>query len=325
MTSHDVWGGSLSEMRSLSASVTLIASALVGCLLPVACSAKPSGYVRPPAPLRVVYSPDWAPDGVRVAAVGYGPSPRQDVFIYDYASKSSTPVPCFEEDFLASGVAWSPDGSSLAVEGGYPAGPSGIWIVALDECVTELVGPGGQQASWSPEGNRLVYIEFARSVVQIVDTTTHSTTLVREFPYGRDGVGQVTTISWAHNSDSAAIIKTEVNPEGYRYHSVHVIDLESGSVQPVFDDPTKALGASIVWSENDEWVIFPANGHLTAARVDRTCSTPLNTDASDVWQFDITDDGSSLAYVRTGGMYILSLAGELRKTLWDALSCDGGA
>jgi hypothetical protein len=105
----------------------------------------------------VVLSLSWSPDGARLAFVARIESsffpPTFYVAVADLAAPEESPAPegCdFQEP---SEVAWSPDGSRLAVVDG------GIFVLDLAAATCELLTaqPGDGSPSWSPDGTRIAF------------------------------------------------------------------------------------------------------------------------------------------------------------------------
>jgi Tol biopolymer transport system component len=91
-------------------------------------------------------SPDWSPDGSRIA-ISHGGS------IYVVAPDGTNPRPV-----AASGgePSWSPDGRRIAFDGA-----SGIWIVNSDGSGLRQLTSGGQDEGspvWSPDGTKIAFV-----------------------------------------------------------------------------------------------------------------------------------------------------------------------
>jgi TolB protein len=121
------------------------------------------------------FNPAWSPDGKRIAfarAVGR----RFDLFVCGSDGsglKRLTKTPTADEDFPA----WSPDGTRLVFaryDGGFEQGTGDLWLVDDDGSHETLLlgGPGDHsQATWSPDGGQIAFVEEGHIAVMNADGT----------------------------------------------------------------------------------------------------------------------------------------------------------
>ena len=98
--------------------------------------------------------PRVSPDGRSIAYLG-----RSDLYVYDLERGSTVKR---TEDGRDNGVAWHPDGRSLAISGRRNNGTSGIFLRKPDGAEQLLVQLSAgvtflRNFSWSPDGSRLAY------------------------------------------------------------------------------------------------------------------------------------------------------------------------
>jgi len=102
-------------------------------------------------------TPDWSPDGTRIAFVGKRP---EEIFgIYVMSADGSDPIRLTSQEYEAQYPEWSPDGSRIAftvVQGGkfdiYVMNADGSGVRQLTHSADEDNWP-----EWSPDGTRIVY------------------------------------------------------------------------------------------------------------------------------------------------------------------------
>lgn len=104
--------------------------------------------------------PDWAPDCSRVAFVGSGGGGYTDIYVVrpDGADRRRiTDHP--SSDRLPS---WSPDSGRMAfwLAGRHLLPPQDIWTMARDGTDRRKVVEGGMEPAWSPDGERIAYVDL---------------------------------------------------------------------------------------------------------------------------------------------------------------------
>lgn len=108
----------------------------------------------------------WSPDGRYVAYTnwGFGSYPyRSDVFVYDFTTGNSAQITHHDPDQAFIWVAWSPDGTKLAVSVlDWTTVQSDIWVMNADgsdprNLTTDWTMSSEDCSSWSPGGEYIVF------------------------------------------------------------------------------------------------------------------------------------------------------------------------
>jgi dipeptidyl aminopeptidase/acylaminoacyl peptidase len=262
-----------------------------------------------PQGIHTAFSPAWAPGGDQIAFVGYGEGPRQDVVLYDVKTGQSTIILGAEQQFLANSVSWSPDGSRLAVSGGSLTDNSlnGIWTMRHDGTDLRFL-TRGDVASWSPDASNLVVVDNYSEVAEakLVDLETLSETRLN-VPAGEELLPFVDVV-WAHSGSLIALVVKEAEG-GLRRDHLYMVDASTAEVRdaPTFSGPS--IG-SPSWIGHSSWLVLVAGageGRIEFAMPREDCSLSLLPQSLRAHEVDVAQDGGSLAFTRSGLLYIADL------------------
>ena len=109
-------------------------------------------------------SPSWSPDGLRIAFTG------SDVGIIYVVGRDGLGLTEFQTSLQIAGVAWSPDGETIAfwTIGGSVESHIYLFDIATS-AVTRLTQPGSSNVnlSWSPDGSQAVFQSHRSGLYQI--------------------------------------------------------------------------------------------------------------------------------------------------------------
>lgn len=117
--------------------------------------------------LTAVYSPDWSPEGDRLAFASIDESGYSDLFVFDTEAGRLDRI---TQDFFDDrDPAWSPDGNYLAFSSDRSstadAGSYNLFSYAFDTGQIEFVTAGDRfdlSPRWSPDGNSLIFASAVR-------------------------------------------------------------------------------------------------------------------------------------------------------------------
>ena len=120
-----------------------------------------------------------SPDGAQVAVVTAGPDGRGSLALVRVSDGAAASL-VFDPAINVGGVAWSPDGATLAVvrRDALPGGGEGVpraWLVRLSGEFVATLDPEGLPSlypSWSPDGQHLAYVSPSDARLVVVNLAT---------------------------------------------------------------------------------------------------------------------------------------------------------
>lgn len=252
--------------------------------------------------------PIWSPDGTKVAFVsdftssGHG---EKNVFVMKTTAAAgetvdlATQITHFPtENKTIADLAWSPDGSRIALTRGNNAGDDKVWVVNADGTTTfplEIGGGGAKRhPTWSPDSSKIAYAVVKNEPEQIYIASSQG------------GIGQPLANGKGHepnwSPNGSRIAFDAYHSGGFGYIDLHIVNAD-GSGTPLIVPP----GAYTEWTFN-AW--SPDGGRIayrSTASSGATVYRVMNADGggdhplaspgeSDVRSASWSADGTRLVY-----------------------------
>jgi Tol biopolymer transport system component len=267
--------------------------------------------------------PKWSPDGTRIAfSSDRAFNGNYDIWVLDVASGNLTQVTSSPlEEFEPS---WSPDGSQITFASGSTtaislAGGQQIETVNLASgarttLVTAPAGARLNSPTWSPNGSRLAYLQFANNNSQLMVSGSQVGTSNDVFPFYTNWLSNDEVLYTADGGIWITNLATG-SSRGIPFSTQFTIDQPQYAFKPFdFDSraPQRAMGiVSPALSPDGKQVVFEALNQLWVMPIGGK-PRPVTNDS--YFKVDPTwsPDGSRIAYssdkAGTEQIYIRNLA-----------------
>jgi Tol biopolymer transport system component/DNA-binding winged helix-turn-helix (wHTH) protein len=246
-------------------------------------------------------SASFSPDGNWITFIGDVDGVPQ---VWIKSLVGGEPVPITSGDIPASHPRWSPKNSEIVFNRGGES--QSIWSVpSLGGLAPTLLIEGGRNASWSSDGNRLVFETGGEIRTADADGTNQQRV---------DGIPQINSLivdrepSFSPDGSEIAFFQPEDGPMG----DIWVIPSRGGRAkQLTFDNH---LGGGPVWTPDGGQIVFTSQrgGSKTLWKIHRSGGVPepvLKGPGEDT-DPAISPDGSRVIYTSTRNHWILTIRDE---------------
>lgn len=212
---------------------------------------------------------------------------------------------------------WNPDGSLAAVETSSPVGPTQLAIVRADGGTVDEIAAGG--AAWSPDGQRLAYVDYDARALVLVDGEEEPIALTVT------DLGVPGSLAWSPDGMRMAFIAIdcpECPPDGPIVGeppmSVFVFEPPGGAVIKVADG---GYGGQLRWLPDGSGLTYVeydfGTGALEMRRVNlESGSVTVLAEGDDILHgHAFSPDGSLVAAGTTNGIVVFAADGSDPRTL----------
>jgi TolB protein len=177
-------------------------------------------------------APIWSPDGTRIAFTGGGLGGFSNVYIVDSDGANLVQI---TNAAAWEGVSdWSPDGTSLLVNRGFPSEHTAIWTYPVNGSDPKQLTFNTHTAQdlggvWSPDGKQIAFWsdrdgDFEIFVMDNVGSN------VRQLTYNHEWDG---TPAWSPDGSQIAFVKAIENPGDFQ---IHVMNEDGSGIRRITDD-----------------------------------------------------------------------------------------
>jgi hypothetical protein len=206
--------------------------------------------------------PTTSPDGARIAFVG-SEGKQHAVYVMDADGTDPQPILRFAEFDSAKALAWSPDGTRIAMvretgaddgtqDGGWT---TTIWTFAPDGTELRPITTTGRETSvaWSPDSSRLVFSRYepidpndqdVANDIYVVDADGSNETRL-------SNDGNASSPAWSPDGTTIAFDRSASNGVGV---DLALMEVDGSNVRPLTNAEGNEFGAA--WSATGDAIVF---------------------------------------------------------------------
>jgi Tol biopolymer transport system component len=249
--------------------------------------------------------PIWSPSGDKLVVTDSSwERLKSDIYIIDIASKTFKKF--LEIDGIMHALAWSPDGSQIAVGGEGTSYSDGIWLFNLINKSSNYLGPG-DQATWSPDGKQMAIYSCERdkngsissAFIYLLDLSTmERKNIFKDIPCEGNAY-----LDWSPDGRTLAFSYSPVDSTKMDSDQVYLLDITSGQTVNITDKGNWSPS----WAPSGKLLAFVNNYMLAVSDNTGSCVKKVDNLGTEIGTVSWSPDGTKWAASNSGNIFIIDI------------------